>query len=223
MSLVARHLEENAIPTLVLGSARDIVEECGVPRFLFCDFPLGNPAGRPYDRRMQHAIAELALGVESAARPRDRVAQLVLGLGRVEQLEVVRALGGVDAPHLAQAPMEPPAATARVNEDGTCEVWACTQAPQSARATVAATLGLDIDEVNVVAPDTDGAAYDYGTAADRGAHGVSESVHRAALSVKEQLIDMAAEMLECAADDIEVRPGGKGFFANTFDAFVAAG
>ena len=53
------------------------------------------------------------------------------------------------APHLAQAPMEPPAATARVNADGTCEVWACTQHPQSARGTVAATLGIEQDQVTV--------------------------------------------------------------------------
>ena len=43
-------------------------------------------------------------------------------------------------PYLAQAPMEPMAATARVNEDGTCEVWACTQDPQAARNQVSMTL-----------------------------------------------------------------------------------
>ena len=53
------------------------------------------------------------------------------------------------APHLAQAPMEPPAATAKVNADGTCEVWACTQDPQTARGTVAATLGLEPEQVTV--------------------------------------------------------------------------
>lgn len=53
------------------------------------------------------------------------------------------------APHLAQAPMEPPAAAARVNEDGSCEVWACTQDPQSARETVAATLGIDKEQVTM--------------------------------------------------------------------------
>ena len=53
------------------------------------------------------------------------------------------------APHLSQAPMEPPAATARVNEDGSCEVWACTQDPQTARGTVAQTLGLEPEQVTV--------------------------------------------------------------------------
>ena len=61
MSLVARHLEENNIPTVVIGSARDIVEECGTPRFLFTDFPLGNPCGKPWDKKMQKAIMEMAL------------------------------------------------------------------------------------------------------------------------------------------------------------------
>ena len=52
-------------------------------------------------------------------------------------------------PYLAQAPMEPPAATARVNEDGSCEVWAATQDPQTARDTVAATLGIDKEQVTM--------------------------------------------------------------------------
>lgn len=52
-------------------------------------------------------------------------------------------------PHLAQAPMEPPVATAEVKEDGTCEVWAATQAPQTARAQVAEALGLEPEQVTV--------------------------------------------------------------------------
>ncbi len=53
------------------------------------------------------------------------------------------------APHLSQAPMEPPAAVARINDDGSCEIWACTQDPQTARQTVAATLGLEKEQVTV--------------------------------------------------------------------------
>ena len=63
MSLVARHLEAAGIPTLVIGSARDIVEECGVPRFLFVDFPLGNPCGKPWDTHMQGDIIDGGLEV----------------------------------------------------------------------------------------------------------------------------------------------------------------
>lgn len=74
MSLVARCLEENNIATVVVGSARDVVEECGVPRFLFTDFPLGNPCGRPWDKEMQHAIMEMALDLlQFAWQPRTTV------------------------------------------------------------------------------------------------------------------------------------------------------
>ena len=51
-------------------------------------------------------------------------------------------------PHLAQAPMEPPAATALV-KDGKCQVWSSVQSPQAARNDVATRLGLTPDDVTV--------------------------------------------------------------------------
>ncbi len=77
--------------------------------------------------------------------------------------KVVRQQGDVDAalstaakrleaeyylPHLAQAPMEPPAATARIVK-GHCEIWTCTQAPQLTRDKVAKWLNLPTDKVTV--------------------------------------------------------------------------
>ena len=74
MSLVARHLEDNGIPTVIMGCAKDIVEYCGVARFLFSDFPLGNSAGRPFDADSQAFTLELALRVlESAPAARTTV------------------------------------------------------------------------------------------------------------------------------------------------------
>jgi len=71
VSLAARHLEANGIPTVIMGCAKDIVEYCGVPRFLFSDFPLGNPAGRPHDPESQAFTLELAPRVlEAAPGPR---------------------------------------------------------------------------------------------------------------------------------------------------------
>ena len=46
---------------MTFGCARDIVERCGVPRFVFSDFPLGNPTGRPHDPDSQRAIVRLGL------------------------------------------------------------------------------------------------------------------------------------------------------------------
>jgi hypothetical protein len=71
ISLTARYLEANGIPTVIMGCAKDIVEHCGVPRFLFSDFPLGNPAGRPNDEASQAATLEMALDLlEAATGPR---------------------------------------------------------------------------------------------------------------------------------------------------------
>lgn len=74
VSLVGRHLEAHGIPTVIMGCAKDIVEHCGVPRFLFSDFPLGNSAGRPFDADSQVQTLGLALRVlESAPAARTTV------------------------------------------------------------------------------------------------------------------------------------------------------
>lgn len=67
VSLAARTLEAAGIPTVVMGCAKDIVEHAGVPRFLFSDFPLGNPCGKPKDKASQMATLELALRLLPAA------------------------------------------------------------------------------------------------------------------------------------------------------------
>ena len=67
VSLVARHLEANGIPTVVMGCAKDIVEHAAAPRFLFSDFPLGNSAGKPQDVESQALTLELALGLLESA------------------------------------------------------------------------------------------------------------------------------------------------------------
>ena len=74
MSLVANHLERRGIPTVIIGSARDIVEECGAPRFVFPAHPLGNPLGLPGDAEGQRAVLGLALDLAaSAIAPRTTV------------------------------------------------------------------------------------------------------------------------------------------------------
>ena len=74
MSLAARTIEAAGIPTVVMGCAKDIVEWVGVPRFLFSDFPLGNPCGKPRDKASQTATLDLALRLlEGAPGPRTTV------------------------------------------------------------------------------------------------------------------------------------------------------
>ena len=74
MSLAARHLEAHGIATVIMGCAKDIVEHCGVPRFVFSDFPLGNPCGLPWQRDMQSEIVGMALRLlETATGPRTTI------------------------------------------------------------------------------------------------------------------------------------------------------
>ena len=73
-SLLARYLEAAGISTVVMGAAKDIVEYCGAPRFLFSDFPLGNAAAKPNDVTSQDINFELALRLlESTSAPRTTV------------------------------------------------------------------------------------------------------------------------------------------------------
>ncbi len=73
-SLLARYLEEAGIPTVIMGAAKDIVEYCGVPRFLFSDLPLGNAAALPGNPQSQDLNFELALRLlESAAGARTTI------------------------------------------------------------------------------------------------------------------------------------------------------
>ena len=54
-----------------------------------------------------------------------------------------------ETPLLAQAPMEPPVATAWVHENGDCEIWAPAQDSQDVQGQVAEWLGIDRERVTV--------------------------------------------------------------------------
>lgn len=71
ISLVARHLETNGIPTVVFATARDIVEHVGLPRVVHTDFPLGSPCGEPHNPQQQREILEIGFKLlETAFLPR---------------------------------------------------------------------------------------------------------------------------------------------------------
>jgi isoquinoline 1-oxidoreductase beta subunit len=75
------------------------------------------------------------------ARNQGDVAAALQGAARRVQAEYY-------IPHMTQAPMEPPAATARI-VNGRCEVWAAVQAPQATHDRVSTRLGLPSDRVTV--------------------------------------------------------------------------
>ena len=70
VSLIARYLEANGWPTMVMGSALDIVAAAKPPRTTFVDYPLGHTSGKPFDDDDQLAIVRSALlGFETLAAP----------------------------------------------------------------------------------------------------------------------------------------------------------
>jgi isoquinoline 1-oxidoreductase subunit beta len=87
------------------------------------------------------ALEQAARAPGDVARNQGDVAAALQGAARRIEAEYY-------IPHMAQAPMEPPSATARI-ADGRCEVWAATQAPQTTHDHVAKQLGLPGDRVTV--------------------------------------------------------------------------
>jgi hypothetical protein len=103
LSLTARTLEAAGIATVVMGAAKDIVELCGVPRFLFSDAPLGSAAGLPWDAASQDATLELALGLlETAAAPRTTVRNPLAWPGPPGWRADFLSLAGLSADDLAR-------------------------------------------------------------------------------------------------------------------------
>jgi D-proline reductase (dithiol) PrdB len=56
VGLVARVIEEAGIPTVYVGTARDLTEQVLPPRSVFVNYPMGNPFGRPHEVAHQRQI-----------------------------------------------------------------------------------------------------------------------------------------------------------------------
>ncbi len=70
MSLIARHFEAAGLPTLILGSAIDILKAGKPPRVKFVNYPLGFESGRFKDKSDQLAVVREALtGFDSMSAP----------------------------------------------------------------------------------------------------------------------------------------------------------
>jgi CO/xanthine dehydrogenase Mo-binding subunit len=72
----------------------------------------------------------------------------------------------------------------------------------------AAGLGLSVDDVNLVAPDTDASPYNSGTNCSRVTYMVGRAVGEATAVVRQKIVKLAATILECAEADVELLPDG---------------
>ena len=69
-------------------------------------------------------------------------------------------------------------------------------------------LRVPIERVSIASPDTDGSPYNWGTTASRITYMTGTSVIGAAAEVERKIKDQAAEILECAPEDLELLQGG---------------
>ncbi|SNR65877.1 CO or xanthine dehydrogenase, Mo-binding subunit [Haloechinothrix alba] len=104
-------------------------------------------------------------------------------------------------------------ASMKLNEDGTVTVAsAATEIGSGAVATgvrqlVADQLGVDFHDVLVTPPDTDTGGYDLGAQGSRTTFGAGNAMIDAGKKVREQILDVAANLLEAAPEDLELADG----------------
>ena len=125
-------------------------------------------------------------------------------------------------------------AIVRLLEDGTvtvnCGAVDIGQGSDTVIAQMCAgALGLSVDRINVVGPDTDASPYNSGTNASRVTYMLGRAVGEAAEIVKKKIFKHASVLLECDESDLELRPGGKvgvvgapGISASFFDVSIRA-
>lgn len=100
-----------------------------------------------------------------------------------------------------------------LHEDGSLSVLTSSvdlgQGVKTVLAQIAAeALEVPYESVSVSEPDTDLTPYDQQTSSSRSTFSMGNAVIRAADDVRRQLLEMAADRLEAAAEDLEVSRGG---------------
>ena len=103
-------------------------------------------------------------------------------------------------------------ALAKLNDDGSLNVLTSSvemgQGLQTALAILAAeALAIPIERITISHVDTEFTPYDQQTSASRSTHAMGGAVTDACATIRRQLLEMAAEMLEIAPDDLELAHG----------------
>ena len=171
-------------------------------------FPYSSPCGPVYDTgayaealdKVLAAAGYQELRAEQAGR-RDRGGALQLGIGLASYVEITAAdAAGGETARLV------------VDGDGTATVYTGSSAHGQGHHTtwamlVEAELGIEMAKVTVIHGDTDLIPLGVGTYASRSLQLGGVAVHKAAVEVKEQARQVAADMLEASAADLELDTG----------------
>lgn len=179
---------------------------------LFADgLPVEYDSGQ-YTRALDMIAEQLDLDAFAAEQEAARAEGRYLGLGLGFYVEGT-GLGPYEGSHIR---IHPITGKVYVNTGLSCQ----GQGHETVFAQVAADqLGVDPSDVIVVEGDT--GAFDWGVAtfASRAAVVSGNAVHKAALQVREQVLEAASNMLEAAKEDL-VLEGGKAFVSGVPDMAV---
>lgn len=133
------------------------------------------------------------------------------GAGPIRDGHRVRAKG---VSCIIKSTVTPSTSTAilKLNEDGSVNVLTSSvemgQGLKTAMAVLAAEeLGVPLERVHVSEVDTDVTPYDQQTSSSRSTHAMGTAVRMAADHVREQLLELAGELLEASPDDLEIAEG----------------
>lgn len=154
-----------------------------------------------YDGQVLHSVGLKETIREVAAQTEGRRGRLAPGWGTGFACSQKSVISGTSS-----------AAFVKINEDGTCVVMSSTvevgQGSDTVKAQIAAEeLGLRVEDIVVVAPDTDTTPYDFGTVASRGTFHMGNAVRLAAADARQKLFQLAADRLEANTADLEAVGG----------------
>ena len=104
------------------------------------------------------------------------------------------------------------AASVRLNADGSVHLLTSSVEIGQGSTTVlaqivAASLSVPMDSVSVTLPDTDVTPFDQSTLSSRTTFSVGRAASEAAIQIRDELLRLAADQLEVAITDLEVRDG----------------
>ena len=102
-------------------------------------------------------------------------------------------------------------ATVKINEDGSVDLTTSLMdhgggSLEAAAKIVAETLGVPLTQVGISDSDTRTTAYDVATHATRGVYVGGGAAHKAALQLREQLLQLAGQLLDVNASALSIRP-----------------
>ena len=105
------------------------------------------------------------------------------------------------------------AATVQLRTDGSIALaTGCVDLGQGADTAMvqicADLLGVPIERVSYAQQDSDVSPYNWKTAGSRSTYMTGRAVAVATCELRRQMLDQAAQMMECAASDLELQPGG---------------